>query len=538
MPCPPSGRRYIGIVQERNGRLRVLAALLLALLLGAADPARHAWAMDAPAVAEIAVAADRQGDPVLTAVYAERGFLPLWTGDGRPAASRKVLAALLASDPWAAPLPLLPTAQADAATFDVATTRAALDYLARRGGGGPLEATVAIKTMHRLETATPGEPLAVALLGLHLAQDVGGWRRVTTLPGPLPTVPPVAVTSPELDVAPALPRRTTLPEPASLRRRMVQSGDLPVGGLASLAGPDTDPALAAAVRAFQERNGLLPDGVVGPRTLAAMNAPVSDQIATVRLNLARGTPDRSLLARYVEVDVPGSSLRVVDHGRTILRSRAIVGDRDNATPIFDDLIRYIEINPSWYVPTSIVPELLEKETGKPGYLASNGFEWRGGGSTLVQKPGPTNALGRIKFLFPNHHAVYLHDTPQRSLFVRSQRSLSHGCVRVEKPDELAMALLGEQGWNLQRLQLAYASPRTQRVELAQPVPVFLDYRTAFLDDQGRLNLRPDLYGYDRAGLTIFDGSVPPPHPYLAADTTLPAAATRSSVPMPALRPAT
>ena len=502
------------------------------LACGRLDAERQAWAAAGPTLSEVARAAGHEGDPVLNAVYAERGFLPLWAGDLRAPARREVLVALLAGDPWAAPLP--PAPSADDAAADVALTRVALDYLARRSGGGPLEAATAIRAMHRLAAASPGEPLATALLELQLVLDVGGWRRVGTLPGPLPTVPPTAVASPEVDVAPALPRRTTLPELASLRHRLVQSGDLPP---AALTGPDDDPALTAGITRFQLRHGLSADGVVGQRTLSALNAPAAAQIATVRLNLARGTPDRSLLARYVEVDVPGSELRVVDLGRTVLRSRAIVGDKDNATPIFDDLIRYVEINPSWYVPTSIVPELLEKEARKPGYLAANGFQWRGDGSSLVQKPGPTNALGRIKFLFPNHHAVYLHDTAQRGLFLRSQRSLSHGCVRVEKPDELALALLGSQGWDLGRLKAAYAAPRTLRIELARPVPVFLDYRTAFVDEQGRLNLRPDIYGYDSAGVTEFDDQTPAPHPFVAADMVPAPVAIPSAAPAAAPRPA-
>ena len=130
--------------------------------------------------------------------------------------------------------------------------------------------------------------------------------------------------------------------------------------------------------------------------------------------------------------------------------------------------------------------------------------------SLVQKPGPSNALGRIKFLFPNHHAVYLHDTSQRGLFGRSQRSLSHGCVRVEKPNDLAMALLGDQGWTRSRLDAAYASQKTQRIELAEPVPIFLDYRTAFVDESGRLQLRPDLYGHDRDGVVLFPEKGLPP----------------------------
>jgi len=191
----------------------------------------------------------------------------------------------------------------------------------------------------------------LALLELEIVQDLGGWRRVSTMPGPLPTVAPTALVSPEIDVAPDLPARKTLPEPVSLRQRLVQSGDL---AASQLRRPEMDAELTEAVRRFQDRHGLLADGVVGGRTLAALNAPM----AQVRLNIARGTPDRYNLPRYVEVNVPGFELHVVDRGEIVLRSRVIVGEKDNETPIFDDWIRYIEINPSWYVPTSIVPELL------------------------------------------------------------------------------------------------------------------------------------------------------------------------------------
>jgi L,D-transpeptidase YcbB len=290
------------------------------------------------------------------------------------------------------------------------------------------------------------------------------------------------------------------------------------------------------VKRFQERHGLAADGVVGGRTLATLNAPVSRQIAQVRLNLARTVADRSGLPRYVVVNVPGFELKVVDRGAVTLRSRVIVGERDNPTPIFDDRIRFIEVNPSWYVPDSIAPELVEKEELRPGYLAKNGFSWRGGSepgslARLVQKPGPDNALGRIKFLFPNHHAVYLHDTPQPKLFGRSQRSLSHGCVRVEKPEALAIALLGDQGWDERRLNAAFASRKTQRVQLDQPVPVFLDYRTAFVDERGRLNLRPDLYGHDRNGITEFEGKGLPPEPVIAQEALPAPIITRPGLPL-------
>ena len=210
------------------------------------------------------------------------------------------------------------------------------------------------------------------------------------------------------------------------------------------------------------------------------------------------------------MNIPGYELRLVDHGQVVLRSRVVVGEKDKPTPIFDDRIRYIEFNPSWYVPDSITPELVDKEQQKPGYLAKNGFYWRTAAETgavdrLVQRPGPDNALGRVKFLFPNHDAIYLHDTPQRGAFGRNNRSLSHGCVRVEKHFELALALLRDQGWDAGRLDATFAAQKTRRVALSQPVPVFLDYRTAYVDDDGRLNLRDDLYGHDSDGTTVFTG---------------------------------
>ena len=515
---------------------RTVLALLAALFAAGVASA------DGMAANEIARAAGRNGDPSLNAIYATRGFAPLWTGSSAAENRRETLLALLRAEaggnpdgtatiaPWSSA-----AGQSDDVAVEIDTTVAAIDYIARRTGSDAANPPDVLTAMQWLDRPRPVEPLDLALLELEIVQDLGGWRRVGTLPGPLPTVAPAAVASPEVDVAPRLPPRQTLPEPISLRQRLVQSADLPIS---QLGRPDMDAELTAAVRRFQARNGLLADGVVGARTLAALNAPVERQVAQVQLNIARGTPDRSFLPRYVEVNVPGFELHVVERGQVVLRSLVIVGEKDNETPIFDDWIRFIEVNPSWYVPKSIVPELLDTEVRKPGYLASNGFSWRGSSAngalqTLVQKPGPKNALGRIKFLFPNDHSVYLHDTSQRGLFGRSQRSLSHGCVRVEKPNDLAMALLTDQGWNMRRLDAAYASRKTQRIELAEPVPIFLDYRTAFVDDHGRLQLRPDLYGHDRNGIVTFPGKGLRHEPELVADQVLePVVSPPSSLLMP------
>lgn len=497
------------------------------------------------------VGAAAQGGPNAEPPPAATGASQAWSGNPMADARRRGLLALLALErkvdrevPDPAVLERRLTAAGnpqERTAAQLALDAAAQAYLARRNGGPQVSLAAASRAERRFELAASGDPLVVALAELQIVQDVGGWREVGTVAGPLPTVPPVAVVSPEIDVAPKLPPRKRLPEPLALRERLVQSGDLPAKelGIAEINAP-----LTAAVARFQGRHGLAADGVVGARTLEVMNTAVAGQIAQIRLNLARFVDDRSHLPRYVVVNVPGFELKVVDHGAVALRSRVIVGGKDNETPIFDDRIRYIEINPSWYVPDSIVPELLEKELKKPGYLAKEGFQWRGSGELgarqrLVQKPGPENALGRIKFLFPNDHSVYLHDTSQPNLFGRSQRSLSHGCVRVEKPNELALALLGDQGWTLRRLQAAYDSMRTQRIALAEPVPVFLDYRTAFVDSEGRLNFRPDLYGHDRDGITVFEGKGLRPEPQVADERLPDPIITRPAgfVPATAIRPA-
>ena len=217
-----------------------LTTLLLAALLcsGVGGPVLGATRLPA---AEVARAAGRDGDPTLNAIYAGRGFAPLWVGDERSVARRDVLQALIASDPAMPGLPQPPFGAGDQSiAAEIATTRIALDYLAHLSGGVPVAPARAMKAMQRLERASPATPLATALLELELVRDLGGWRRVGTLPGPLPTVPPTEVVSPEVDVAPEMPRRTTLPEPVSLRQRLVQSGDLPA---TASAGTEMDAAL-------------------------------------------------------------------------------------------------------------------------------------------------------------------------------------------------------------------------------------------------------------------------------------------------------
>ena len=306
------------------------------------------------------------------------------------------------------------------------------------------------------------------------------------------------------------------PDVPELRRRLVQSLDL---AAQHATGDRLDGSVAQAVRRFQARHGLVPDGVVGFKTAALLNESVSDQIGRVELNMARNlaaniVSGRAGFHRYVEVNVPSFELRLVENGRVTYRSRVIVGDEDKPTPVFDDWMRYIDLNPSWYVPRSIEQEILDKEAKEPGYMSKAGFVWQPAGPglprRLIQRPGPENALGRLKFVFPNRNSVYIHDTPNRGLFNRSDRTLSHGCIRLEQPLGLAAALLRSQGWDQARLDAALQEPKTHRVRLDSPVPVFLDYRTATLDAEGRLLLWPDVYGYDEEGITHFPMKGLPP----------------------------
>lgn len=455
------------------------------------------------------------GDAALRELYARRGGEPIWSGSERAESRRTAVVALLSrevsldptagSDPSALERAFATGDRPTLARADLALTRAWLGYLGRRRGTSEAaDPRVLERLWPLLETPLGGEALAVAALELALVDALGGWRPVS---GRVEEeLELVAAELGESDT-PQRTRRRWVVDRAELVRRLVQSADLPARYLGT-AVPEA--ILQQAVRRFQRRHGLQADGTVGNRTLAAMNEPVAEQLARIRINLARVSTlqPRTGLRRYVEVNVPAFELRYVENGQIKLRSRVIVGDGRTPTPIFDDVIRFVELHPSWYVPSSIVKEVLEKNNRNPGYMERAGFVWQtteSGRTRLVQRPGPDNVLGRFKFVFPNHHAVYLHDTAQRSLFGRADQALSHGCVRVERPAELALALLGEQGWTKERLDQALAVQRTRRIELEDPVPVFLDYRTVDLDAEGRLVMLADLYGHDRAERISFDG---------------------------------
>lgn len=282
-----------------------------------------------------------------------------------------------------------------------------------------------------------------------------------------------------------------------------------------------DPALEAAVRRFQARNGLSVDGAVGRRTLAALNVPVDQRVSALKLNLLRQQSFAPLGPRYVLVNVPGFEARLVDGAVSDFAMPVVVGKPTWPTPTLDSYIDRLVFNPTWNVPRNIKRrEIIPKAQEDPEYIMRQGLsvysegrrldpatiDWYSPEAStyrLRQPPGRRNALGRVKFLFDNPYSVYLHDTPSRRLFQRPRRALSHGCVRLGKPMELAYRLLaGQDGWTAETIDAAIASGRHRTIWLEQPTAVHLVYWTAWTDPDGTVHFRPDIYDLDQvqAGL--------------------------------------
>jgi L,D-transpeptidase YcbB len=309
----------------------------------------------------------------------------------------------------------------------------------------------------------------------------------------------------------------------ALRYRLEATGEL-----GKAAGkPVFDDDVAKAVARFQERHGIPVDSAVGPATLAALNVPVENRIRQIELNLERYRWLPSDFGkRYILVNIPDYRLYAFDKGKEALTMRVIVGDEyGNATPVFADSMTYLVFQPQWDVPRRIlVDEVIPKVRENIYYLAEHAYEvvdtarnevvadpasidWDDLDTTEVhfrirQKAGAGNALGNVKFMFPNQFSIYLHDTPADHLFDRSKRTLSHGCVRVEDPVKLAGYVLRRQeDWDEKKIQEAMAPASAQEVkpitvDLKDPVPVYLVYLTAFVRD-GDLQFRDDPYGKDR-----------------------------------------
>ena len=304
----------------------------------------------------------------------------------------------------------------------------------------------------------------------------------------------------------------------NLRVRLQASGDLTEGDGGKT--PAYDKAVSDAVRRFQKRHGLGETGTVNGATLTALNVPLAQRIRQVELNLERWRwlPDE-FGARYILVNIPNFKMNVIEDGKPVMEAKVVVGREERQTPTFTANMAYLVMSPKWYVPRSIAvkdklpqlkrnPQALARQNIRiynsagqqinPGAVnwkavSENNFNYQ-----FRQDAGPRNALGGIKFMFPNPYNVYLHDTPTRGLFSQNQRTFSSGCIRLSNPVELAEYLLKhDPKWNRQTIKAAATSGKQRIVNLPQQVPVYLLYWTVWVDENGLANFRGDIYNRDK-----------------------------------------
>ncbi len=507
---------------------------------------RHLWALalataglvgvSGPAVAQVtafkqAVAEAAAEDPALAAFYRERSFEGIWSSPEDSARRMALFAALedagnhgLATqdyDPTAlrAALRSATTAE-EQGRMEVELSRVLLAYAqdVQTGMLDPRRVVSAIKRevplRDRLEVIQgfagsapaafmrdlpPSSPeyarLMRAKLDLEAQLARGGWG------GP---------------VAGRIEPGASGPQVVALRNRLIAKGYL-----ARTATQTYDRHIQAAVQRFQQAHGLTADGVVGDSTLRELNRTIPERLKSILVAMERERwLNQPLGERHIWVNLTDFHARIIDHGAITFETRSVIGHRDSdrQSPEFSDVMEFMVINPSWYVPRSIiVNEYLPAMRRNPnahsylqltdsrGRVVNRGavnfsqFTERNFPFAMRQPPSSRNALGLVKFMFPNRYNIYLHDTPAKSLFAREVRAYSHGCIRLNDPFDFAYALLATQVADPQGyFQRILRSGSETRVDLEAPVPVHLVYRTAFVQADGTVNYRGDIYGRDQA----------------------------------------
>jgi len=349
------------------------------------------------------------------------------------------------------------------------------------------------ESKYSYESFSPLHPdyarLKSALAAYRQIQAAGGWPPVTANP--------------------KLKEGESAPVVAALKKRL---------GL-STSDSTFNTETVNALKKFQSQQGMKPDGVLGTESAKLLNISIDQRIKQIILNMERWRwIPKSFEEDYLIVNIPEYRLRVYEKGKEKIAMNVIVGKTMNSTPIFSDKMENVVLAPYWNIPASIVrDELGPKIARDPGYLGRSNMElidakgnqvspsninwgsvtrenWK---YILRKKPGPKNDLGDVKFIFPNTNDIYLHDTPHDELFSQSKRNFSHGCVRVERPLELAEYLLGPVGWDMNKIQSTIAQGQEKHVKLKQVLPVYLVYFTAWADESGNVNFRDDIYGHDK-----------------------------------------
>ncbi len=517
----------------------------------AKSPAVNEAAKPATPVATLEPAAEKLRDLITTknyfdrkseraaaeAFYKDRSYALLWTNAGTPTASAKSVIAKLADagsdglNPADYPVPnftiaTTPEARADA---DLKLTASMLNYARHAQSGRMHWSRVSADILYSDHAAEPAE----VLVNVATAKDAGAA---------LATYQPQHKGYQALKAQLALLRGTTednskkiadgatlqfvkpaknAPSPVVMEDPRVPALRAKLGITENASDTKYDAKVAEAVRKFQASNNLKVTGALDSQTVHALNAPKSDrQIDIVRVNmerwrwLPRELGAKSLGNAYVILNIPDYSLRVMQNGAPVWTTRVITGKPgQHATPMLTETMKYITVNPTWNVPPSIINnEYLPALQEDPTALDRLGLklERRADGSIHVsQPPGEANALGRIRFNFPNKFLVYQHDTPDKKLFARDERAFSHGCMRVQNPDQYAVTLLNitmpNDRYTPERIHKMYGTNEID-LKFPTPIPVNITYQTAFVDDAGNLEFRKDVYGRDAKMIAILKGS--------------------------------
>ncbi|QOL49225.1 L,D-transpeptidase family protein [Massilia litorea] len=521
----PKFESIMKLTQTIRAALALCAIAALAPASGLAQPAPaaiHALTVQASQSPSLPAGPyDERG--WLDRFYAPRNYAPAWNASTAAAAlwvlRRAALQGLNPADYGADSLQRqLRSGEADTARFDVALTSAMLHYLADLRVGRVRSEYHSRAPDPRLRQYDPVERLRTGLAAGKLQAAVQAAEPQIWQYG---RVKAALAQYRELagQAYPALPRPDAkvlpggaYPAVKALYARLVLLGDLAADAPPPPEGIYSDP-VEEGVRHFQARHGLDEDGVLGRGTIDALNVPPAQRVRQFELTLERlrWLPDFGP-GPLIVVDLPAYRLWALNKGSTEapLEMRVVIGSAvKTETPLFVGQMRYVEFNPYWNVPRSILEkEMLPKLERNAAYLTQNDMETvppgasaadlRAGRARVRQRPGPKNALGAIKFALPNPMDIYLHSTPARELFQRSRRDLSHGCIRVEHPAALAQFVLSQQRqWNADTIQDALQAGPTRHVDLVHAIPVVIFYATASVDSEGMPRFARDVYGRDR-----------------------------------------
>lgn len=291
-----------------------------------------------------------------------------------------------------------------------------------------------------------------------------------------------------------------------LKKKLIRSGDLPAGDTSSM----YNDSLAMAVQRYQTKNGMVATGKITDTLIRDMNVPAKQRLQQLIINLYRAQwMPVNRETNYVAVNIPDFLLTVYENNQPVFDIPVAVGKEGTGTTIFTGDMNQVVFSPYWNIPASIVRnEILPKMKANPKYLESRNMERMGGPDSLPvirQKPGKENALGRVKFLFPNRYDIYLHDTNNKEIFNKSVRAVSHGCIRLQEPEKLANYILrNDKSWTPEKIHAAMEGSKEQYVEVSPAVPVWITYYTAWVDDNGLMHYRDDIYKHDaEAGRMLF-----------------------------------